>query len=118
MIQEGYCIRGGTDEPLDERARCLPHDEIAIPPSWGHSRQRWIDGAWSPEVAKKAGYIYKPKFVAAAPPATNEQRPRVCVQCHIPLPGAVQGPSKQMYCGARCKNKAAWARRVEGRAAS
>lgn len=117
MTVEGFCLTSQSDEPLNEYARCLPHDEITIPPSYGDRNQRWIDGAWSPEIAKKDGYVYKPKFAAFVPTA-NEQRPRDCVECHRPLPGAVQGPTKQMYCGARCKNKAAWARRVEKRIAS
>ncbi len=117
MSAEGFCLLTQSDEPLNERARCLPHGEIAIAPSWGDRTQRWCDGTWTPHVEKPANYQYRPK-VYVEPSIKTEHHPRVCVQCRMPLPGAVRGPSKQLYCGPHCKNKAAWTRRVEGRVAS
>lgn len=67
-MTEGFCTRAQADEPLDAYGRCLPHNESALGPSWGHSLQRWRSGTWVPFVPKPDGYVYTPKVYAAPVP--------------------------------------------------
>lgn len=103
MTQEGFCLIGKTDEPLDEHGWCLPHHDLAIPPAWGNRLQRFIDGAWVPHVEKKPGYRYVPKTWASD---AHKTEARDCAWCFQPLAGATKGPSKQLYCGKVCKDRA------------
>lgn len=110
MNQEGYCLTGRGDEPLDENGFCLPHHDLAIPPTYGNRLQRWVDGAWSPHVEKKSGCVYVSKTWASD---AKHEPARDCAWCFKPLAGATKGPSKQLYCGKVCRDRAQNARRLD-----
>lgn len=103
MTAEGFCLISQSDEPLNDRARCLPHGEIAIAPSWGDSRQRFCDGAWTPHVEKPANYAYKPKVhaIPAHAPISG-----ICDYCGGQFTYPYRKGATPRYCPTVCRNRA------------
>lgn len=120
MTAEGFCIPCGADVPVDAERTCLVDGLVTIPPSYGKRIQKWVNGNWSPLIAKPDGWVWKapaeaaPKAVEAKPPSGSKTF--ACANCQQVTRFKKRGSTSQRYCSNACKNRALAARRWAAKA--
>lgn len=100
----GWCIPCRSDAPSTPDRRCAACGHVLIPPSWA---RRDTPYPW-PE--RPDGWSWSPP-AEVVPTARPEPVTAICAQCSTVLSYRPKGGTQTLYCGPRCKGRAATARK-------